>query len=165
MLNLRQLNKTDNAQSHSDAQRFSQFSVEFRVPSDLLGNIGEPLDHSQAERLHEDGPEDREAAAEEQLGSAGDPETAGPVGGPPSTRWEDNDSVPLDTSWLAAGPPETRSVDDEEKSLGFAGSSTRSPGNRCNEVSGAGALLALPEAAQLRRLMGASFADAGDRCR
>ncbi|EKM56299.1 uncharacterized protein PHACADRAFT_207577 [Phanerochaete carnosa HHB-10118-sp] len=53
MLNLRQLNHTA-SQSSSDPQHFSRFSVSFRVPSDLLGNIGEPLDHGQSERVEGD---------------------------------------------------------------------------------------------------------------
>ena len=36
-------------------------------------------------------------------------ENIGPAAGLSSTRWEDEDSAPLDTSWLAASPSGTRS--------------------------------------------------------
>ena len=45
MLNLRQLSQPG-GDATSAAEHFSRFSVNFRVPSDFLGNIGEPLDHS-----------------------------------------------------------------------------------------------------------------------
>ena len=110
MLNLRQLNRTDNTQTNSDAQHFSRFSMNFRVPSDLLGNIGEPLDHGQSERLHEpDETEDHEAAAEEQPRGATDLKNTRLVAGRSGTRWEDEDGVLLYTSWLAASPSGTRS--------------------------------------------------------
>ena len=51
MLNLRQLDRSPH-EHNSDADHLSRFSVSFRVPSDILGNIGEPLDLSQ----HSDGP-------------------------------------------------------------------------------------------------------------
>ncbi|EKM51647.1 uncharacterized protein PHACADRAFT_199151 [Phanerochaete carnosa HHB-10118-sp] len=52
ILNLRQLSQTDSTESTADVDRFSRFSVpNFRVPSDLLGNIGEPLDHRQDEAV------------------------------------------------------------------------------------------------------------------
>ena len=65
MLNLRQFNKSERSQTNSDAQHFSRFSINFRVPSNLLGNIGEPLDYYQSERSHEDGDEPARADAEE----------------------------------------------------------------------------------------------------
>ena len=43
MLNLRQLASRN--EENSDAQHFSRFSVNFRVSIDLIGNIGEPLEH------------------------------------------------------------------------------------------------------------------------
>lgn len=54
MFNLRQL--TADCTVDSDGQRFSLFSApNFRVPSNFLGNIGEPLEHGQEERYaHED---------------------------------------------------------------------------------------------------------------
>ena len=56
MLNLRQSNKSEQVIStDSRARHFSRFSISFRVPSNLLGDIGEPLDHGQSERrLYED---------------------------------------------------------------------------------------------------------------
>ncbi|EKM56266.1 uncharacterized protein PHACADRAFT_207547 [Phanerochaete carnosa HHB-10118-sp] len=54
ILNLRQLNLGAMTESNSDARHFSRFSVNFRMPSDLLGNIGEPLDHGQWEHIQED---------------------------------------------------------------------------------------------------------------
>ena len=51
MLNLRQFNKSEHSQASSGAQRLSQLSApNFRISSGRLGNIGEPLDHGQAER-------------------------------------------------------------------------------------------------------------------
>ena len=55
MLNLRQLGDSEPS-ANSDAQHFSRFSApNFKVPSNFLGNIGEPLDHGQAERYVHDG--------------------------------------------------------------------------------------------------------------
>ena len=54
MLNLRQLHGTNDAETTSVERKFSQFSVNFRVPSDLLGNIGEPLDQGQLHELEDD---------------------------------------------------------------------------------------------------------------
>ncbi|EKM60284.1 uncharacterized protein PHACADRAFT_189418 [Phanerochaete carnosa HHB-10118-sp] len=54
ILNLRQLNHTSRS-SNSDALHFSRFSVNFRIPSDFLGNIGEPLEHGQLEVMLEGG--------------------------------------------------------------------------------------------------------------
>ncbi|EKM56378.1 uncharacterized protein PHACADRAFT_207631 [Phanerochaete carnosa HHB-10118-sp] len=54
MLNLRQLNRTA-GENNSDARHFSRFSASFRMPPDFLGNIGEPLDHSQSDRVIDDG--------------------------------------------------------------------------------------------------------------
>lgn len=62
MLNLRQLNRTA-GESNSDARHFSRFSASFRMPSDFLGNIGEPLDHSQSDLDQEDGSDTRYARA------------------------------------------------------------------------------------------------------
>ena len=51
MLNLRHVNEPERLTSNSDPQHFSRFSAPiFRVPFHSLGNIGEPLDHSQSER-------------------------------------------------------------------------------------------------------------------
>ncbi|EKM60183.1 uncharacterized protein PHACADRAFT_246023, partial [Phanerochaete carnosa HHB-10118-sp] len=51
ILNLRQLNHTAEASDNStNAQRSSRFSVSFRMPSDFLGNIGEPLDYGESDR-------------------------------------------------------------------------------------------------------------------
>lgn len=82
MLNLRQLNKTDNSEANSDVQHFSRFSIDFRVPSDLLGNIGEPFDHSQSERLHEDDHQDRAAPTGRQSEDGVDMESVSPIAGP-----------------------------------------------------------------------------------
>ena len=115
MLNLRQLNKTDNADTTSDAQHFSRFSIDFRVPSDLLGNIGEPLDHSRSERLPEDAPDEHELAAEESETSAdAGLESAEPASEPSGARWKDRDRAPVGTAGAVAGPSMTR-WDDEER--------------------------------------------------
>ncbi|EKM60227.1 uncharacterized protein PHACADRAFT_189362 [Phanerochaete carnosa HHB-10118-sp] len=65
ILNLRQFNHAAEAsENSSDAQHFSRFSVNFRVPSDFLGNIKNPLDHGPPERAGENG-EDGHCVAEE----------------------------------------------------------------------------------------------------
>lgn len=63
ILNLRQLDSTA-SESNSDAQHFSRFSVNFRVPSDFLWNIGESLDHGQLERAEDNGDDDKCVAGE-----------------------------------------------------------------------------------------------------
>ena len=45
MLNLRQLSALPAESAAADAGDLSRFSVHFCVPSDFLGNIGEPLAH------------------------------------------------------------------------------------------------------------------------
>ena len=110
MLNLRQLNKTDNTETNSDAQHFSRFSIDFRVPSDLLGNIGETLDHSQSERLHEDDPDEREVTAgRSEDGTGADLESAGPAAGPSQARagWKDDGRAVTSTAGAPAGPSVT----------------------------------------------------------
>ena len=126
MLNLRQLNKADNTQSNSDAQHFSRFSLEFRVPSDLLGNIGEPLDHSQAEWLHDDEPDNYEAAAEEQLMSAENLDIIRHVTESLDTHQGDEHSVTRGTSRLVAGPSGTRWDEGGATCLGIVGPNTGS---------------------------------------
>ncbi|EKM56285.1 uncharacterized protein PHACADRAFT_207564 [Phanerochaete carnosa HHB-10118-sp] len=67
MLNLRQLSfHTDDQESISDAQHFSLLSINFRAPSDFLGNIGEPLDYDQLELIEDDSGDSRSSVAEEQ---------------------------------------------------------------------------------------------------
>ena len=57
MLNLRELNASGDATITSDPEHFSRFSApNFRI-SDILGSIGEPLDHGQAERFDDNGDE------------------------------------------------------------------------------------------------------------
>lgn len=54
MLNLRAFSGPGRADSgESDAAHFSRFSISFRVPSDFLGNIGEPLGRSSHDLLSE----------------------------------------------------------------------------------------------------------------
>ena len=133
MLNLRQLNKTDNTETNSDAQHFSRFSVDFRVPSDILGNIGEPLDHSQSERLHESEPGEREGPAEDcEAGPGADLESAGPVAELSGTRWEDEDWALMGTAGAVAGPSMSRST-----SLGGSMPGTGTSGARSDKVGGA----------------------------
>ncbi|EKM56267.1 uncharacterized protein PHACADRAFT_193887 [Phanerochaete carnosa HHB-10118-sp] len=62
MLNLRQLGPAGGAgELQSDTRRPSRFSVNLRVPSDFLRNIGEPLDHGQSENVQEDEDDDDDA--------------------------------------------------------------------------------------------------------
>ena len=90
MLNLRQLGKTDSTETSSDAQHSSHFSIDFRAPSDFLGNLGESLNHSQSEWLHEDALGECSVAANEpEAGPCTDLEGDGPVVGPSGARWVD----------------------------------------------------------------------------
>ncbi|EKM60225.1 uncharacterized protein PHACADRAFT_246073 [Phanerochaete carnosa HHB-10118-sp] len=59
ILNLRQHDYNAQAsENNSDAQHVSRLTMSFRVPSDFLGNIGEPLDHSRSEQVDDDDDED-----------------------------------------------------------------------------------------------------------
>ena len=138
MLNLRQLNKTDNTETNSDAHHFSRFSIDFRVPSDLLGNIGEPLDHSQSEQIHEGEPDEREGPVEDsEAGPGADLESAGPVAGPSGARWEDEDRAPTGTAGAVAGPSMMRWDDYGPASLERSMPSTGTPGTQDAEVGDA----------------------------
>ena len=144
MLNLRQLNNTDNAETNSDAQHFSRFSINFRVPSDLLGDIGEPLDHSQSERIHEYDACEREVTAERsEAGTGADFESIRLVAGlsQPSqagARWEDEGRAPASTAGASAGPSLTRCDDSKraciECTVPNAGTS-RTRGDEVGDVS------------------------------
>lgn len=80
MLNLRQLSDTNRSQTGSHAQYLSEASTpRFRPPSDLIGNIGEPLEHGQGDEFElDEGESQGEAAAPEQQPDS-EPE---PVAGP-----------------------------------------------------------------------------------
>ena len=101
LLDLRTLNKTETSTANSDVNHFSRFSApHFGVPSDLLGNIGEPLDYGQAERLgYEE--DDEPLGAEPSSATAALGETDGraeptelePVAGPSGTRRDDIEFV------------------------------------------------------------------------
>lgn len=55
MLNLRRSNKSEQSSfAGSDVKSLSRFSVTLRIPSDLLGNIGEALDHKHSKQLPDD---------------------------------------------------------------------------------------------------------------
>ena len=138
MLNLRQLNGMDNTETNSDVQYFSQFSVEFRTPSNLLGNIGEPLDHSQSERIHEGELGEREAVAGGSEASAGaDLEGAGLAAGPFGSRLEDEDRASVGTVGAAAGSSLLRWDDNVRASLDNVIPGTETSGTRGDEVSDA----------------------------
>ena len=138
MLNLRQLNNTDNTETNSDAHHFSRFSIDFRVPSGLLGNIGEPLDHSQSERLHEGEPSEREGSAEDsEAGPGADLESPGPVAGPSGARWGDEDRAPMSTAGAVAGPSVIRWDDDGPASPEGSMPTTGTPGARSDRFGGA----------------------------
>lgn len=50
MLNLRQLSDPVDSVLHSDARHFSRFSIpNFKIISNMIGNIGEPLSHGSAD--------------------------------------------------------------------------------------------------------------------
>ena len=120
MLNLRQLHEADSTEASSDTQHFSQVSINFRAPSDLLGNIGEPLDHSQSKWLHED---------DHSMNSDSD----GSVFGPSGAQWEDGDEGSLDTI-VALVSPSGNGVDDGPRSSLQSTGSTSQSGVRGDEV-------------------------------
>ena len=111
MLNLRQLNKTDSTETNSDAQHFSRFSVDFRVPSYLLGNISQLLDHGPSERLLEDDSCEHDESDKERPRAGDSLESAGSIAGPSGAHWDDEDKASLDTLAPLAGQFGTR-VDD-----------------------------------------------------
>ena len=113
MLNLRQFNKSEVSQASSDARHFSRFSLSFRVPSNSLGNIGELLDHSQAERLHEDGDH------------AGDANSGGPELDTTNLKHAQPASGLFETVWAKES---VGSVD--RQSLPPAADSSRTPGGK-----------------------------------
>ena len=118
MLNLRQFDKSERSQSNSDHQHFSRFSVSFRVPSVLLGSIGQPLDHGQSEHLHEDEPGRRTNAEEVELDTTS-LESAEPVAGPPGTRWNKERDGGIDKRAApVAGPSGSRRDETIDTSLG-----------------------------------------------
>ena len=99
MLNLRQLNQINNTQTDSDPRHFSRLSIDFRVPSAFLGNIGEPLDHGQSERVSED---DDMAEVDEYPKALVVPQSAGPVVGLSKTPREE---ISLEGVDCIAGSP------------------------------------------------------------
>ena len=48
------LDTTNDSSSTADAQHFSRFSVSFRVPQSILGNIGESLEYSRQDDFDRD---------------------------------------------------------------------------------------------------------------
>ena len=140
MLNLRQLNKADNTGANSDAQHFSRFSMDFRVPSDLLGNIGEPLDYSQSERIHDDEPGEREVVVEESKANAStNLESPGPTAGPSGARWEDEDRAPvgIQATDTVDGLSVTQWDNNGRASPESAMRGTGTPGTRGDEIGNA----------------------------
>ena len=122
MLNLRQFNKSEVSQACSDALHFSRFSMSFRAPPSSLGNIGEPLDHGQSERLHEDEDHTEEANMGELEFDTTDLENAKPVSSLPGTRW-DNESIA--NAYRQSQPPAadpSRTPEDEENGASHGGS-------------------------------------------
>ena len=77
MLNLRQLNKADNPSLNSNADHFSRLtSPGLCLFAEVLGNIGEPLEHSSAEENANEGVPEAEVLNEgpddPELGTSGD---------------------------------------------------------------------------------------------
>ena len=140
MLNLRQLNNTDNTETNSDAQHFSRFSIDFRVPSSLLSNIGEPLDHSQSERIHEDDPGEHGVTGERsEAGTGADLKGAGPVAGPSQAGVlrEDEGRAPASTDGAAAGPSVACWDDSKRACIESTVSSAGTSRTRSDEVGDA----------------------------
>ena len=165
MLNLRQLNKADNTETNSDAQHFSRFSIDFRVPSDLLGNIGEPLDYSQSGQLQEGDSSTHDTPAEEQPRVGMDPESVRPAAGPSGAH--------QDTAGTVADPPVTCCEDSKQASPSFDMPGGRSDGfvdtipMACTDNAGVDltGTVCRPPCMYLRSLglRIISFAGAGDR--
>ena len=127
MLNLRQLNKADSTETNSDVLHFSRFSVDFRVPPDLL-------DHGPSGRPHEDDPGLHDAP-DEGWPRAGDSlQSAGPATGPPGAHADDGDGVSLDTLATFPGQSGTRWDADERESLQSARPGAGSSGTRDDKV-------------------------------
>lgn len=126
MLNLRQFNKSEHPHTNSDAQHFSRFAVNLRVPSNFLGNIGEQLDHSQSQRLHEDEDQLEAAGAEEVKFDITNFESAQPIAGPSGTRRDEENVAGADRQdeHPAAGPSGTRRGEDIETTWGEVGDIT-----------------------------------------
>ena len=64
MFNLRSLDDSNISELNTDSQHFSRFSIpNFRVPSALIGDIGQPLrhGHSQSEEVHSEASQDLQA--------------------------------------------------------------------------------------------------------
>ncbi|EKM56286.1 uncharacterized protein PHACADRAFT_253332 [Phanerochaete carnosa HHB-10118-sp] len=71
MLNLRQPDHST-GESELDEGHSSSLSLSFRRSSGFLGNIGEPLDHSQSEYLQDDGDHDVYCATEDSQNRLGE---------------------------------------------------------------------------------------------
>ena len=134
MLNLRQLSKADNTETNSDARHVSRSSIEFKAPSNLLGNIGEPLDHSQSERLYESEHEEHDAPDEGWHGAGVHLESAGSVAGPSGARWDDEDETCKSIVGTSAGPARARADDDAQASPQSAGLSAGPSGIRSDKI-------------------------------
>lgn len=117
MFNLRQLNEEPESSTNSDAQHFSRFSIaNFRIPSDRLGNIGEPLDYGASLRLQEEA-ELNDAGITEvdqdgvPFGILGEREDDGePVAGPSATRWDDIESGIANSSEEGSSVPREKQL-------------------------------------------------------
>lgn len=74
------------------------------MPSDLLGNIGESLDHGQSRWLDEDELDEREEAADgSEAGPGANMDSAGPVSEPSGAWQEYGSSTSVGTSGAVAG--------------------------------------------------------------
>ena len=125
MLNLRQLKNTN-----SNEDSFSR--AESRVTSGFLGNISEPLDHAQLERLHDDDPRDEGAEAE---GSPGGGVDVGSVSGLSRTLRDEDERVRLEAAVFVVDHSGTRwNISSERISLAGAKPNARPSGTRCDEV-------------------------------
>lgn len=120
MLNLRQSGISKPASSAEwETQSTSRFSIAFRAPSDLLGNIGEPLDHGQSERLHDDAHADDMSEGSDALETVSSmSEHSDSVGEGTATGLGDHDEDPYTVFEVARDTPklEMHSADDSEVS-------------------------------------------------
>lgn len=88
MLNLRQLNEGDTSPTDTDAQHFSRFTApHFRMPTDLMGNIGELLHYNDSDQ-ESCGSSDGDGTT---VGSAREHKKV--VNSPSSAQWEDIEMV------------------------------------------------------------------------
>lgn len=101
IISLRTLSEpTDSRSSNGVAGRFSQFSApNFRVPSNFLGNIGEPLVHGDPVPGDDDEVECEASVRDAAQGAEAAGAVEQPVAGPSGVRWQDEEASAEPAPW------------------------------------------------------------------